>query len=249
MKTAIICEEGPRRDYMEDNYVIKKNFTGKGNIFGGVYDGHSGSLAAKYAAENLHKRFQYRLSRLSIEQAFIESYEKVSEELKTKDHSDSGTTAANFFIKDGEIFTANAGDSRIIIIGENGVRQLTIDHRLYNDEERNRIEKMGGIIFGGYACTVDGEGLMVTRAIGDWKFREIGIISTPYTYSYKIKKKDIMLIAACDGLFDEMSNDRVADFARKYTNPEELVKKLMNCVYKECYGRDNLTIIAVSLND
>ncbi len=231
------------------NYIIKYNFAGKGSIFGGVYDEHSGSFAAEYVAEKLHQRFQYRLSRFSIEQAFIESYEKISKELKEKDCGDSGTTAANFFIKDGEIFTANAGDTRIIIIGEKNVRQLTVDHRVDNKEERKRIEKMGGLVSRGYACKADGDGLMPTRTIGDYEYEDIGIISTPYTNSYKIKKKDLVLIVACDGLFDEMSNSEVEDFVRRYADSEELVRELKKYVYKECYGSDNLTIIAISLND
>ena len=243
MEAAVISEKGFRPE-MEDAYSLDLNFGNKGWLFGGIYDGHIGSFAARYASERLHQIFLDKLLLgLSPQQAFVESYNRTSDELKTQD---SGTTAVNFFIRDRDIFTANVGDARAIVIGTTGFQQLTVDHRLDNVEERQRIEEMGGQIH--YPYTYRGDlGLMPTRTIGDEYFKPVGIIATPSVNKYKIPEYDLILLAACDGLFDVMTNEEVADFVRRLPNPQQLVEVLRNEVLFNRFGTDNLTIIAVSL--
>lgn len=243
MEAAVISEKGMRPG-MEDAHFLDSNFAGRGWVFGGVYDGHGGSYAALYAAENLHRVFLRRLLEgVSPTQAFIESYEAISEELKTQS---SGTTAVDFLIKDGQIFTANAGDARALVIGQKDFHQLTVDHRLDNQAERRRIEEMGGYIR--YPYTYRGyEGLMPTRTLGDQYFKPVGVIATPSVSEYKIREDDLALLSACDGLFDVMFNEEVAAFARKDAQPETLLQALKHEVLDNRSGSDNLTIIAVSL--
>lgn len=243
MEAAMISEKG-RRPEMEDAHFLDLSFAGRGWVFGGVYDGHGGNLAAKHAAQRVHQIFLDRLlSGLSPQEAFIKSYELTSDELKTQT---SGTTAVNFLIKDGQIFTANAGDARAIVISKSGVSQLTVDHRLDNPEERQRIEKMGGHI--DYPYVYKGyQGIMPTRTIGDEYFKPVGVIATPSVSDYKTSKDDLILLAACDGLFDVMSNEEVANLAQESPQPQTLVEALKYEVLVNRFGTDNLTIIVVSL--
>ncbi len=244
MKAAFISEQGIRLE-MEDAHYLDTNFDGQGWVFGGVYDGHSGKHAAAFASERLHLLFLNKLmAAVPPQRAFIESYEEISAALK---HRKSGTTAANFLIKDGFIYTANAGDSRAILISTDTVTQLSIDHRLDNIEERNRIQSEGGII--SYPYTVRGNsGLMPTRTLGDEYFKPIGIIATPSVSEHVISNSDIVLIAACDGLFDVMSNEEVAEFGRQNPEPQSLLEDLKKEVIFNRGGTDNLTIIAVQLS-
>ncbi|MCK4486438.1 MAG: protein serine/threonine phosphatase 2C family protein [Desulfobacterales bacterium] len=243
MEVAVISEKGISLE-MEDAHFLDLNFANKGWTFGGVYDGHGGRFAAKYASERVHQIFLERiLSGVSPQEAFIETYEAISEDLKTQD---SGTTAVNFLIKDRDLFTANAGDARAILITNEGFHQLTVDHRLDNLAERQRVKKMGGDIRYPYACR-GYQGLMPTRTIGDQYFKSIGIIATPSVSEYKISEKDLILLVACDGLFDVMSNEEAAGLARKFPEPEPLLEVLKNEVLINRSGTDNLTIIAASL--
>jgi serine/threonine protein phosphatase PrpC len=75
----------------------------------------------------------------------------------------------------------------------------------------------------------------------------VGIIATPSVSEYRISKNDLVLIAACDGLFDFMSNEEVAEFARRTTKPESLLEILKKEVLFNRGGTDNLTIVAVKL--
>jgi len=243
MKAAVISERGLRPE-MEDAHFLDLNFANRGWIFAGIYDGHGGSFAAEYASKRLHQIFSEKLlADSSPSEAFIASYETTSEELKNQD---SGTTAVNFFIRDKKIFTANAGDAKALVIGNTGFRQLTVDHRVENLEERKRVEEMGGhirypYVYRGY------QGLMPTRTIGDHYFKPVGVIATPSVSEYKIADGDLVLLAACDGLFDVMTNEAVAEFALRFSQPDSLVEALKHEVLFNRFGTDNLTIIAVSL--
>jgi serine/threonine protein phosphatase PrpC len=244
VKVAYISEQG-RRSEMEDAHFLDANFGHNDWIYGGIYDGHNGSFAARYAASHLHNIFlnKYLSSNLPL-QAFTGSYEEISNELT---YQESGSTAVDFFIKDGKIYTANAGDARAIIVSQDAVHQLTIDHRLGNTEEEQRIIRMGGDIQPPYVIR-GSSSLMPTRTIGDEYFKPVGIIAVPSVYEYKIKKEDLVLIAACDGLFDFMDNDEIAMVTHQQVQPETLLENLKREVLINRHGSDNLTIIAVTIH-
>ncbi len=247
-KYAIISEQG-RRSHMEDEYFFDQNFDNLGQIFGGIYDGHCGGIASKYVASNLHRIFlEFIQSGFTPREAFIQSYQKISAELARQD---SGACVVNFLIKDGLIFFANVGDARIIIIGKDNFKQLTVDHRLDNEAERKRIVEMGGKIEHPHSPYVyrGSRGLMPTRTLGDEYFKPIGIIATPDVGVYEISDQDVFLIAACDGLFDVMSNKEIVEFSRRFNKPENLVEALKNEVLMKRMGHDNLTMMILSLAD
>ncbi|MEW6610355.1 MAG: PP2C family serine/threonine-protein phosphatase [Patescibacteria group bacterium] len=73
---------------------------------------------------------------------------------------------------------AYVGDSRLLVIGEGGIQQLTTYHRGGEESERLRIQEYGGVIAGQYV--VKGEyGFMPTRTLGDAYFRDVGVIPGP----------------------------------------------------------------------
>lgn len=241
---AFISEQGLRTE-MEDAHFLDLNFGGLGWVYGGIYDGHGGSYAARYTAEHLPELFlqKYRASKLPLK-AFTASYEQISDNMK---NIESGTTAADFFIKDDRIYVANVGDTRAIVISRSKVLQLTIDHRIGNPDEEQRISRMGGVIRPPYVMR-GLSGLMPTRTIGDASFKPVGIIATPSVREYEIQEDDLYLIAGCDGLFDFMSNEGIAEVARKYTKPNILLENLKQEVLFNRGGTDNLTVIAVTLH-
>ncbi len=229
---------------MEDAYFLDPDFAGKGWVFGGIYDGHSGHMAADYAAQHLHHRFLTHLEQgHEPGGAFKRAYEAISGELS---HQDSGTTAVTFLLRGRDLTVANVGDSRALIISRNQVVQLTEDHRLNNRDERRRVVKAGGEIQ--YPYVMKGlSGLMPTRSLGDPFFEGVGIVPVPFIRQYHMGMEDLYLLAACDGLFDVMSNEEVADAARDHQDPDDLVQFLKHQVLNVKGGTDNLTILALLL--
>ncbi len=244
MKAAAVSAQG-KRPGMEDAHFLDSDFGGKGWTYGGIYDGHGGSFAANYAARFLHQRFiDLVLHGAAPEAAFEAAYESVSDELKAQD---SGTTAVDFLIGEGDIVTANAGDARAVLVSRRTVEPLSADHRLDNEIERQRVERMGGRIV--YPYVYRGlSGLMPTRTIGDQYFKPVGVIATPAVSRHHIEDDDLMLVASCDGLFDFMCNDDVAEFARNLSEPTTLAETLKSEVLDNRGGSDNITIICVLLH-
>jgi len=243
MKAAAISEKGPRPT-MEDFYFLDVDFGGNGWIYGGIYDGHGGDYAARYAAENLHLLFLEKiLSGESPFQAFSESYEEIAGRISRQD---SGTTAVDFFIKDGWIYVANVGDAEAIVLTDDNYIELSTLHRLDNQKERERVLRSGAMIE--YPYVVRGNrGLMPTRVLGDAYFRVVGVIPTPAAQKHKIEDKDLYLIAATDGLWDVAGKNEVASFARNYPEIEKLLEALKREALINRLGSDNLTVIAVNL--
>jgi serine/threonine protein phosphatase PrpC len=243
MLAAVVSDIG-RRAEMEDTHNLDTDFGGQEWIFGGVYDGHGGRYAAEFVADNIPRLFLAAINegRDPLD-AFKTCYEKISSDLRWQK---TGTAAVNFFIRNGMIYAANAGDARALVINKQSLAQLTVDHRVDNPEERKRIEEKEGMISGRYVIHY-GKGLMPTRTIGDEFFKPVGVIATPSLKEHKIQPDDIVLIAACDGLFDVLLNDEIAEIARKNVDPDRLLETLKKEVLIEHDGSDNLTIIAVDL--
>lgn len=243
MKAAVISERGIR-EAMEDAYFVDLDFAGRGWAYVGVYDGHNGTEAASSAAERLHQLFRERLlSGLSPQTAFVESYEAASQEME---RLGSGAAAVDLLITGDKAYAANAGDARAIVVGRRHVTQLTTDHRLDDPGERLRILEMGGAI--GYPYTYRGaQGIMPTRTLGDSYFKPVGVIATPSVSEHDIAADDLLVLAACDGLFDYLENEEVAAFCRQFTELDMLLEALKQEVLVNRSGSDNLTVVAVSL--
>lgn len=81
----------------------------------------------------------------------------------------SGCTAVAVVVTPTHIVTANAGDSRACLSRGGKNVELSYDHKPYNEGERSRIERAGGMVS---MKRVDGE-LAVSRALGDFQFKNV----------------------------------------------------------------------------
>ncbi len=242
-RIGVVSEQG-MRGRMEDSHAVQFDLFQSGDIFGGVYDGHAGSYAAIYASQVLHLHFAEALREgLAPEEAFARSYREVSRELEEQS---SGATAVTFYLRQSWVIAANAGDTRAIIVDSRDVRQLTRDHRVEDPQERERVESSGGTILGSYVMR-GGEGLMPTRTLGDPFFEEVGVIPDPEVHAEELRQADQWLVVACDGLFDVLDNEEVAEVVRKAGDAQEAADALGREALMNRMGMDNLTAIVVDL--
>lgn len=199
---------------------------------------------------------------------FISPVSRSSSKRKWKDFDfqcayRSGCTALVVLITDTQIFCANAGDSRAFLFdGERRVVPLSRDHKPTVAEERERIEKAGGVIASGRINSV----LNLSRAIGDLEYKtnrmkkvsEQMISAFPEVRVYDIEKKPLFLIMGCDGIWDSWSAKRICERVegRMKANPsapgsaitEELLDLLVAKSWKDRSGSDNMTAILVQFN-
>jgi serine/threonine protein phosphatase PrpC len=192
-------------------------------IFAGVFDGHSGDTAAEFCAEwllgtatRLFGEGQYEKA---LSAAFIATNDAF---LVGPKADDSGCTACCVLLINGQLFVANCGDSRAVLLGADAAPlQLTVDHKPDDEQECERVEAAGGSIFdaedGNGARVVgpkveNGDYLMlgVARSIGDRPFKATDPPLVPATPD--VTRHDVSALGA---KFVIVASDGVASSARR----------------------------------
>lgn len=193
--TSGYCDIQGRRRTIEDFHTVHLHAS---HQFYGVFDGHLGNLASKYAASSFYDEVKKKLSNLDeiirlnevdwkkhIKNGLSKSFEDIHQGiLKAVASSpdgvmnESGTTATILYVTELSIVVANVGDSRAVMPswtrnteGQEDVTplQLTIDHVASSFEEQIEIKKRGGFVSSaGGVLRVNGN-LAVSRSLGDTK--------------------------------------------------------------------------------
>ncbi|KAJ9543394.1 hypothetical protein OSB04_023101 [Centaurea solstitialis] len=226
---SVYCKRG-RREAMEDRFKAVADFNHKQAFFG-VFDGHGGSKAAEFAAENLESMIEdevVKRGEIEIVEAIKQGYLNTdSEFLKLEQRG--GACCVTAIIRSGNLVVSNAGDCRAVVSNGGAAEALTSDHRPSRQDEKLRIESLGGYVDSSRGvCRVLGS-LAVSRGIGDRSLKQ-WITSEPETKTFKIVPEFEFLIMASDGLWDKVSNQEAVDIARPFCASEEAVsacKKLV----------------------
>jgi len=190
--TSGYCDIQGRRQTIEDFHTIHLHPT---HQFYGVFDGHLGNLASKFAASSFYNQLKGRFSTIDddvlsndeswkdiVEQKFNEAFEDSHDQFMQVVrvspggvHDQSGTTATILYVTAEAILVANIGDSRAVLSRGGSYSsnerptaiQLTVDHVASNEQEQIQVKNRGGYIkMGGGIDRVNGI-LAVTRTIGD----------------------------------------------------------------------------------
>ena len=275
----------------QDSFIIKRNINGilNFNIFG-VLDGHGehGHYASQFvsrfifnsiknnpiikkcsSAEEIYEKITSNNYKL-IENIFLDADVQITKE--KFDYRTSGTTCVIIIQLNQKIICANAGDSRAIIVYNNGkdllkeskIFPLSHDFKPDLTNERKRIYEHGGIVRrafddidedGPYRVYMRGEdfpGLAMSRSIGDIESKKIGVIPNPEFIEYNISEETKYMIICSDGIWEFMSNKKVMEIANEYYINNDS-KGLCKCLYEtsvkywneaQCY-LDDITAIAV----
>jgi len=215
-----------------------KNTESKVSFFT-VCDGHGGIQAADFVCANI---FNFIITQpcfekepeLAISEGFAAT-EKAWEKHAEKEGIDGtvGTTITVALIIDGILFVANVGDSEGIICSNGKLSMLTKKHVPSNPEEKERIEKDGGIIIcdRGGNCRLGHPvwnskfiNIGVTRAVGDLYFKSAeyvrnkksGLIAEPSLLRWELTQDDQFMIIASDGFWDTVKPEEAIFFCAKY---------------------------------
>lgn len=159
------------------------------------------------ANKNIHKL---------LRESFLEADNQM---LNATTSKHCGTTACCVMVTSDYFVFANLGDSRAILASNDEVVFSTKDHKPGDQRERKRIYDAGGFVLRGRICG----SLAVARALGDHSFKSATIPQPaqmvspePDTcYVDRNHQLDEFLVIACDGVFDVMSNEAVADVVRE----------------------------------
>ncbi|KAK6935711.1 PPM-type phosphatase-like domain [Dillenia turbinata] len=223
---SVYCKKG-RREAMEDRYSASVDLLGDPKLaFFGIYDGHGGAKAAEFAAQNLHKNIVDEVVRRGdeeIEEAIKHGYLKTDDDF-LKEDLHGGSCCVTALVRKGSLFVSNAGDCRAVLSRGGVAEALTSDHRPSREDEKDRIESLGGYVD---CCRgvwrIQGS-LAVSRGIGDGHLKQ-WVTAVPETKVLPVDPTYEFLILASDGLWDKVaypeqiflvlvSNQEAIDIAR-----------------------------------
>lgn len=140
------------------------------------------------------------------------------------------------------LYTANAGDARVVLCRSGRAMRLSYDHKGSDVSEGQRVQQAGGTILNNRVNGV----LAVTRALGDAYMKDL-VTGHPYTTeTVLIPGEDEFIILACDGLWDVCTDQQAVDLIRDVQNETLASKILVDYALKE-YSTDNLTVMVVRL--
>lgn len=176
---------------------------------------------------------------------FLETERKYYEAWRACEVSDAGTTALALLVWGGTLYLANLGDSRAVLCSDGKTVALTRDHRPTCQRELERITVAGGFVsadhrlngclsvsraFGNYS-----EGGLKAASDGSFTFTGGPLTAEPEVYVHRLTEKDEFLVMACDGLWDQFSNERVIELARDslkdLNDPQACVEELVRRVH------------------
>ena len=229
---------GPRPS-MEDACAIAGEFAGPNTHFYGLYDGHGGTEVSFYCAKTLHRLIARGMKDQSD---MVELITDVFAEVNSccSKWPLVGCTAAIAIIIGDDIWTANVGDSRVIIVENGKAERLTYDHKVSDPEERAGVISRGGYVLNGRVNGI----LMLARAIGDTGHGDaVGCVPCVR----KVQRKDGMkMIIACDGVWDVMEDQEAADIAIQIKKPVDAAKAIKDEALRRG-SQDNVSCVVVNL--
>lgn len=94
-----------------------------------------------------------------------------------------------------QIFCSNSGDSRACLGYKDGkLKELSFDHKPENPIETKRVKAGGGFIEDGRVQGV----IAVSRAIGDWEYKNPGLLKTMEKSGSIKKRKSVKEVKGSD---------------------------------------------------
>jgi len=201
--------------------------------------GHkAGEVASRMAIETLQEEFTSAGT-----DVLVAAVQEANRSLVERSSSDSeltgmGTTLCAMALVDADgrdaIAVVNVGDSRLYLLSEGELTQVTEDHSLVATLERQgRISRA--------EAAVHPQRNILTRALG--------IDANVMVDSWEILPMvgDRYLICS-DGLFNEVEDSRLAATLRRLADPGEAARELVRLA-NEAGGRDNITCVVVDVVD
>lgn len=239
LKTFSITDIGKKRKLNQD-YVFSsdKPLGNLPNIFivaDGMGGHNAGDYASKYTVETMKEEIErsfekntVKIMGKAIEMANIHIRQKAEEQ---ESLNGMGTTVvAATCLGDKYLEVANVGDSRLYIVNDSKIEQITRDHSLVEEMIR-----MGGI--DRESARIHPDKNIITRAIGARDAVEVDF------FNVELHPGDIVLMCS-DGLTNMLEDGEIYRILRGGGSVEEKAEELVTAANNNG-GRDNITVIII----
>lgn len=256
--SAVSIDKGLIRSNNEDNFYFNGtyltpevrdastklilNSSEKLQVYG-VFDGMGGeelgelaSLIAAQSLEECHNAMKH--SNFDITKAVVNSAEeansKICKKIVENGKKRIGATFSALAINDGCATVINVGDSRVYLLRDGNLQQVSID-----DTSAQRLVNMGVITPDEAKTHKDKHKL--TQHLGI--FPDEMIIEPHVSQEIPLKKGDKILLCS-DGLTDMVVDEEIQRILLENSSSEELSSKLVDTALKNG-GKDNVTAMVV----
>ena len=238
MKIFSMTDAGRRRDMNQDYVYGSETAVGKlPNLFV-VADGMGGHKAGDYASRvavevmaEYVKNEESGLPVLALRKAIEEANRIVLRaSLIDIDKEGMGTTIVAATIIDDKMIVANIGDSRLYIVNENCIKQITVDHsyveemircgRIAREDARKHPDKN-----------------VITRAVGVFPNVEVDFFET------KVEQGDTILLCT-DGLTNMVEDEEIKRIILGQRDIVEKTESLVAAANRNG-GTDNITVLLI----
>lgn len=247
---AAITDIGKIRDKNEDNVLISSDI-GLGVVADGMGGHSAGEIASNIAvsvlAETVRKINQHKmqipptfLPRLNFTErklllaANLANAAIYSTAQTSKLYRMMGTTMTGVLFENNFATAVHIGDSRLYLLRNQKITQITTDHSLVNEHIRR------GLLTKAEAAHSNLQNVL-TRAMGVKKNVEFDLLKFP------VRVGDMMLLCS-DGLYKGLDDKEIANLLNK-NKDVPLVKlcKLLVQTSNKKDGQDNITILLVKI--
>ena len=238
------------RPYMEDAFGQHVNDKA---IVCGVFDGHGGAQCSNFCSVRVCEEVaEHELIQTSPNQVIADVFTILDREFcETLGDSGAGSTATVAVIrrcKQPPSLKMNVGyvgdSSAMLIRADDSFEILTTNHHGSREDERERIENLGGSIVFDQEDKVYRVGgmLAVTRSLGDAYLKPY-VSGNPEVKEVVVENSDVVVIGS-DGLWDELSPETIIKTLRQH-GLDRGVKKLVDKAAK--VGEDNVCAVVIDI--
>lgn len=240
MKSYAVTDIGVKRTMNQDTFFCTEESVGiLPNCFivaDGMGGHNAGDIASKLVVSSFVSHLKTSSERTPI-QAIEEAIKASNEELiakamDVKELEGMGTTFVMATLIDDELLVANIGDSRLYLIKDDKIIQITRDHSLVAEMVRKGEIKKEEARF-------HPQKNVVLRAISTQ-----GVVS-PDFYKIKVKKDDIFLLCS-DGLSDMLEDTEIIKTIGEYSEVSDIAERMV-VLANENGGKDNITLVLVKV--
>ncbi|MBO0448357.1 Stp1/IreP family PP2C-type Ser/Thr phosphatase [Enterococcus sp. MJM12] len=241
MQISFQTDVGKKRNSNQDYVAIFKNKAGitLAILADGMGGHQAGDVASKMAVEGMGEKWQ-ETTLTSPEKAcswFVAAIQNANEAVynlgqEKIELQGMGTTIVCVAVFEEEFALAHVGDSRMYLVRDHEITQLTEDHSLVNELVRS------GEITKEMAATHPRRNVL-TRSVGMPGSVEVDIASHFY------KAGDYLLLAS-DGLTNMLADDVIKWIIDEPITLDEKVAKLISGA-NDAGGADNITVLLIEI--
>ncbi|SHO49980.1 Stp1/IreP family PP2C-type Ser/Thr phosphatase [Anaerocolumna xylanovorans] len=241
MKSFSMTDTGKTRLVNQDYvYALEENIGNLENIFI-VADGMGGHNAGDYASRFCVEVFTETIKAAgeglpvsTMSRALAVTNQKLLEEAKSRQELNGmGTTFVAATVLNNTLYVANVGDSRLYLIRNKEIKQITEDHSLVEEMVKNgEIERE--------QMRFHPNKNIITRALGASE------TVVPDYFEVELNKEDIILMCS-DGLSNMMDDKDILEITNEF--PDDLEGACGKLVGRanDNGGKDNISIVMIKM--